>query len=108
MDSSDSLEQRVAAVESEVRPARRDSAAASILAVGADRDVADYRAEMRAHTRGLNALRQRQIEHHAEHKADSAEIRAALAASSAELKVGIAHIVHLLESADGGPGQRKA
>ena len=95
MDDSEGLEQRVAAVESEVKLVRREAAAARALAAGADRDVADYRAEMRAHTRGLNALRETQLEHYAEHKADSAE-----------LKAGIAHIVHLLETSEGGPGRR--
>jgi chromosome segregation ATPase len=123
MDDSEGLEQRVAAVESEVKLVRREAAAARALAAGADRDVADYRAEMRAHTRGLNALRetqvehyaemrahtsalnalrQTQIEHYAEHKADTAGLKA----DSAELKAGIAHIVHLLETSEGGPGRR--
>jgi hypothetical protein len=96
MDSSEDLERRVAAVESEVVLVRQEAAAARALAAGADRDVADYRAEMRAHNRGLSALRQTQLEHYAEHKADSAE-----------LKAGIAHIVHLLERPDGGPGHRE-
>jgi hypothetical protein len=93
MDDSEGLEQRVAAVESEVKLVRQEAAAARALAAGADRDVADYRAEMRAHTRGLNALRETQIAHYAEHKADTTE-----------LKAGIAHIVHLLEGAGGGSG----
>jgi hypothetical protein len=102
MDSSGDLERRLAAVESEVAVARREAAAARALAAGADRDVADYRAEMRAHTHGLNALRQTQLEHYAEHKADSAELKV----GSAEIRAGIAHIVHLLESSDSGPEHR--
>jgi hypothetical protein len=56
------------------------------MTAGADRDVADYRAELRAHTRTLGALRQTQLEHYAEHKTDAAEIKA-----------GIAQIARLLE-----------
>jgi hypothetical protein len=107
MDDSEGLEQPVAAVESEVKLVRQEAAAARALAAGADRDVADYRAEMRAHTRGLNALRQTQFEHYAEHKADMAEFKASIAADTAELKTGIAHIVQLLEGADGGSGHRE-
>lgn len=89
MGSLDELEQRVAAVEAELAVVRQEAAAARALAAGADRDVAEYRAELRGHTRMLGALRETQLEHHAEHKADAAEIKA-----------GIAQIVRLLE----GPG----
>jgi chromosome segregation ATPase len=74
--SDEDLERRVTAVEAEVVEVRREAAAARALAAGADRDVADYRAEMRAHTRSLEALRQTQIEHHAEHKAEFARVYA--------------------------------
>ncbi|MGH3796276.1 MAG: hypothetical protein ACRDSP_15440 [Pseudonocardiaceae bacterium] len=33
-----------------------------MLAAGADRDVSEVRAELRAHTQGLNALRETQLE----------------------------------------------
>ncbi len=33
-----------------------------VLAAGADRDVSEIRAELRAHTQGLNALRETQLE----------------------------------------------
>lgn len=39
-----------------------DSAAARVLAAGADRDVSEVRAELRAHTGALNALRQDQVD----------------------------------------------
>jgi hypothetical protein len=102
MGSSENLERRVTAVEAEVAVARQEAAAARALAAGADRDVADYRAEMRAHTRGLAALRQTQLEHYAEHKADAAEVRGGLA----EVKGGLAHIVRLLEGLGGGSESR--
>jgi ribonuclease PH len=40
-----------------------DGAATRAMAAMADRDVAEYRPEMRGHTRVLNALRETQIEH---------------------------------------------
>jgi chromosome segregation ATPase len=57
------LAQRVAALEAEIGVLRQEAAAARALAAGADRDVADYRAELRGHTRTLGALRETQLEH---------------------------------------------
>lgn len=57
------LAQRVAALEAEIGVLRQEAAAARALAAGADRDVADYRAELRGHTRMLGALRGTQLEH---------------------------------------------
>jgi hypothetical protein len=90
MSSLEDLAQRVAAMEAELAVVRQEAAAARALAAGADRDVAEYRAELRAHTRTLGALRETQLEHYAEHKADAAEIKA-----------GIVQIVHLLEGLGG-------
>lgn len=90
MSSLEDLAHRVAAVEAELALVRQEAAAARALASGADRDVAEYRAELRAHTRTLGALRETQLEHYAEHKADAAEIKA-----------GIAQIAHLLEGLGG-------
>jgi chromosome segregation ATPase len=56
------LTQRVAALEAEIGVLRQEAAAARALAAGADRDVADYRAELRGHTRTLGALRETQLE----------------------------------------------
>ncbi|MEU4563099.1 hypothetical protein AB0F72_32350 [Actinoplanes sp. NPDC023936] len=56
------LAQRVAALEAEVGVLRQEAALARALAAGADRDVADYRAELRGHTRMLGALRETQLE----------------------------------------------
>ncbi|KAB1924103.1 hypothetical protein F8271_30715 [Micromonospora sp. ALFpr18c] len=59
----DELAQRVATLEAEVGVLRQEAAAARALASGADRDVADYRAELRGHTRTLGALlRETQLE----------------------------------------------
>jgi hypothetical protein len=94
VSSLDDLEQRLAAVEAalanELPVLRAEAAAARALAAGADRDVAEYRSELRAHTRMLNALRETQVAHYGEHKADAAEIKA-----------GLSQIVRLLEGLGG-------
>jgi hypothetical protein len=66
---NDDLELRVTSLEREVIRLREqvtltssDAAAARVLAAGADRDVSEVRAELRAHTQGLNALRETQLE----------------------------------------------
>jgi hypothetical protein len=84
------LQRRVEAVEAEIVVLREEAAAARALASGADRDVAEYRAVLRGHTRMLSALHETQIAHYAEHKADSAE-----------LKAGLAQIVTLLQGLTG-------
>ena len=78
MSSLEDLEQRVAAMEAELAIVRQEAAAARALAAGADRDVAEYRAELRGHTRLLTALRETQVSHYAEHKADSADVKAGI------------------------------
>jgi putative NADH-flavin reductase len=95
MGSLEELERRIAAMEAELVVVRQEAAAARALAAGADRDVAEYRAELRGHTRVLSALRETQLDHYAEHKADAAEI-----------KSGLAQIVRLLEGL-GGDGARE-
>lgn len=62
MSSLEDLEQRIAALEDELAVVRQEAAAARALAAGADRDVTDYRAELRGHTRVLNALRATQLD----------------------------------------------
>ena len=52
----------MAELREQVTLARSDAAAARLLAAGADRDVSEVRAELRAHTQGLNALRETQLE----------------------------------------------
>nr|MDQ3765043.1 hypothetical protein [Actinomycetota bacterium] len=68
-DSDNNLETRVAILEQEVARLREqaaltssDTAAARVLAAGADHDVSEVRAELRAHTQVLNALRETQLE----------------------------------------------
>jgi chromosome segregation ATPase len=56
------LEREVTELREQVTLARSDAAAARVLASGADRDVSEVRAELRAHTQCLNALRETQLE----------------------------------------------
>jgi chromosome segregation ATPase len=56
------LEEKIEDLRGQIARARSDAAAARVLAGGADKDVADMRAELRAHTKALNALRETQIE----------------------------------------------
>ena len=68
-DSDNNLETRVGTLELEVARLREqavltssDATAARVLAAGADHDVSEVRAELRAHTKALNALRETQLE----------------------------------------------
>lgn len=69
MATPDDIESRLSAVEREVAQLREktalagtDASAARTLSAGADRDVSEVRAELRAHTGALSALRENQIE----------------------------------------------
>ena len=69
MATPEDMESRLSAVEREVARLREtaslaatDAGAARVLAAGADHDVSEVRAELRAHTSALNALRQTQLE----------------------------------------------
>lgn len=73
--------------------ARIDSAGARVLASGADREVTEVRAELRAHTQTLNALRETQLDHHADIQALTAETREGFAT----LRTGQEQITTLLE-----------
>lgn len=105
MSSIDDLEQRLAAVEREVIALREQATDAHTLAAHADRDVAEFRAELRAQTQLILALRETQVEHHAEHKADTAQVAAELTALRTEMVVrfdqvhgGLEQIVSMLDA----------
>jgi chromosome segregation ATPase len=85
MGSHEELERRVSTVEEELVAVRHDAAEARALAAGADRDVSDSRAEYRGHRRLLQALRETQLEHYAEHKRDHAELKSDLGEVKARL-----------------------
>ena len=68
MPPEDDIPERVTALETEVgrmreeiTVVRTDAAAARVLAAGADHAVSEVRAELRAHTRSISALREDQV-----------------------------------------------
>lgn len=114
MATPEDIESRLRAVERETARLREqqglsaaDAAAARTLAAGADRDVSEVRAELRAHTRALNALRETQLEQGdrltgVEGRLDRLEARlegleARMADGFAMLGAGMERIVQLLE-----------
>ncbi len=85
-----------------------DAGAARVLAAGADSDVSDVRAELRAHTGALNALRENQLalrdEMHSEIgglrtelRAEIDELRQETRRGFATVNEGMARIVTLIE-----------
>ncbi|HET9253680.1 MAG TPA: hypothetical protein VFO16_00580 [Pseudonocardiaceae bacterium] len=85
------LEHEVAELREQVALAKSDAAAARVLASGADRDVSEVRAELRAHTQGLNALRETQLEHGraiGELRQEMSELRQEMRAQSQEMRNG--------------------
>ena len=70
MSRPEDVDRRLTAVEQGLAELRQltaqtsvDAGAARTLAAGADRDVSEVRAELRAHLSVLNALRETQVEH---------------------------------------------
>lgn len=107
MPDLDDVERRLTALEHEVAHLREqvslagtEAAAARVLAAGADRDVSEVRAELRAHTHALNALRETQLEQgrlQLERGRQLQEQGRAMADGFATLHTGMAQIVSLLE-----------
>lgn len=91
------LENEQARVREEVARARADAAAARVLASGADRDVSEVRAELRAHTGALNALRDTQREFAEQLR----EMDRRMTDGFATMHTGMQHITVLLERAIG-------
>lgn len=108
---SDDIETRLAIVERDVARLREqvaltssDAAAARVLAAGADRDVSEVRAELRAHTQGLNALRETQLEQGREItslRQDFIELGREMREGFATLATGMAQITALLTNVTG-------
>jgi hypothetical protein len=101
MPSADkNIEARLTIVEHDVAQLREqltltntDASAARVLASGADHDVSEVRAELRAHTQALNALREVQLE-------QGKEMREGFAT----LATGMAQITALLTNHSGPAG----
>jgi hypothetical protein len=115
MAASDDLEPRVAALETQfqelatrVRRSEQDAAAARVLAGGADRDVAEIRAEIRdfrqATTASFNAMREDFTDLRTQVNNGFIEIRGRLDATAA----GQEQIVNLLNTLIGQEGGQAA
>jgi chromosome segregation ATPase len=87
-------------LRAEIALVAADAQAARTLAAGADRDVSEVRAELRAHTRVLNALRETQAEQgraiaelrgeFTELRGEFTELRARTDAGFSEMRAGFA------------------
>ncbi|MBV9013499.1 MAG: hypothetical protein JO272_15910 [Pseudonocardiales bacterium] len=102
MPPADDIETRLTTVERTVAQLRQqlalttsDATAARTLAAGADHDVSEVRAELRAHTQALNALRETQLEQ--SHKI--VELGREMREGFATLATGMAQITALLTKA---------
>lgn len=104
--AGDDIETRLASLEREVSQLREqvalsdaDAVAARVLAAGADRDVGEVRAEQRAHTRALDALRQSQLGQGQEIRQLDRKMRELgreMRACSATVSTGMAQLTALL------------
>ncbi|HKR49160.1 MAG TPA: hypothetical protein VJT72_06180 [Pseudonocardiaceae bacterium] len=90
------LETRVASLEHEVGRLREDTASARALAALADRDVAEFRTQLRAHHQVLSALRETQLEQ--DHKIE--ELGREMREGFSTLATGMAQITALLTIAE--------
>lgn len=84
------LRERANLTNAEVSTARADAAAGRALAAGADHDVSEVRAELRAHRQSLNALRETQLEHSQRINALTQEMHEGFADIRAEMRKGFA------------------
>jgi chromosome segregation ATPase len=113
----DDIETRLSIVEHDLAELRKElaltsseAAAARVLAVGADRDVSEVRAELRAHTQALNALRETQVDFSRQltdfgRRIDALErefdaLRREMREGFATLATGIAQVTALLTNLD--------
>lgn len=98
------LEHEVAELREQVTFAKSDAAAARVLAAGADRDVSEVRAELRAHTQGLNALRETQLEQGRaidSLRQEMGDLRQEMRSGFATMATGMAQITTLLTETRG-------
>lgn len=90
------LETRVAGLEHEMVRLREDAASARALTALADRDVAEFRTQLRGHHQVLSALRETQLEQG--HKIE--ELRREMREGFSTLATGMAQITALLTIAE--------
>ena len=96
-----SLETQVAQIREQLARTATDASAARMLAAGADRDVSEVRAELRAHTGALNALREDQISLRDTLRGEIDELRQETRRGFALVHAGTARIVTLIEGLAG-------
>ena len=94
------LETRVTSLEHEVVRLREDAASARALAALADRDVAEFRTQLRGHHHVLSALRETQLEQSQKIDEQGREMREGFAT----LAIGMAQITALLTTIAGSEG----
>jgi hypothetical protein len=94
------LETRVTSLEHEVVRLREDAASARALAALADRDVAEFRTQLRGHHHVLSALRETQLEQGQKIDEQGREMREGFAT----LATGMAQITALLTTIAGSEG----
>lgn len=92
-----SIEERLAALESEIITLREQVTDTHTLAAHADRDVAEFRTELRAQTGLLNATRLDMVDLRSNTNENFAELRTDVT----EIKAGISQIVSMLEGLTG-------
>ena len=98
-------------LRAEIALVAADAQAARTLAAGADRDVSEVRAELRAHTRVLNALRETQAQQgraiaelrgeFTGLRGEFTELRLEMRTGFATLASGMGDITRLLQRRDG-------
>lgn len=97
---NEDLESRLTRLEQEVDRLREETAAGRALAALADRDVAEFRTELRGHRQVLNALRETQLEQGQKLDEQGREMREGFAT----LATGMAQITALLTTIAGPEG----
>lgn len=104
------LEREIVVLRERLAQSAADSSAARVLASGADRDVSEVRAELRAHVAALSALRETQLELReaqlqmgSEMTRGFTDVRSEIAGLRSEMRdgfatvhTGMAHIVALI------------
>jgi hypothetical protein len=104
----DEIRDRVTRLEGQMAEIRADAAAARVLAGAADRDVAEFRGELRAHRSLLNALRETQLEQGqllADHGVRLDRLERKVDEGFTKVGLGMAQITALLTDHLGRPGQ---
>jgi phage shock protein A len=96
--------ERVTKLEQQMPEVNRKADDAITLARGADRDVADFRTELRAHRKSLEALRDTQIDmltDMRQMKTEMGEMKTEMREGFSTVGVGMAQITALLTTAIG-------